>query len=154
MARAYLHAAPVLGKPEIGEPPLQTLSRLFEQRFDVKKGLRPCRDGGRTSVYMGYCRITFSLVKRCLRRLARQGSPRFLQNAETLAEVSRQLLQDPVNGGFFDHPRISDHIGSSEGTHETGDGKLSSRDVVSESFSCHREASSIAQLPRRHCNPW
>ena len=110
MARAYLHAAPVLGKPELGEPALQALIKLFEQRFDVKRGFAHAETEGDLSLY-GVLSDHILFGQALLEAFSATGQPRFLQYAETLAEISRQLLQDPVNGGFFDHPRISTTLG-------------------------------------------
>jgi uncharacterized protein YyaL (SSP411 family) len=110
MAWAYLHASSVLGKPEIGEMALQTLSRLFEKRFDVKRGLAHVETEGILSVY-GLLSDHTLFGQALLEAFSATGQSRFLQNAEVLAEVSQQLLRDPVNGGFFDHPPMSDTLG-------------------------------------------
>jgi hypothetical protein len=110
MARSYLHAAPVLGKPEIEKLALHTLTRLFEQRFDVKRGLAHAEKEGVLSLY-GVLSDHIFFGQALLEAFSTTGQSRFLQNAEALAEVSRQLLQDSVNGGFFDHPRAAATLG-------------------------------------------
>ena len=110
MAWAYLHASPVLGKPEIRERALQTLSHLFEKRFDVKRGLAHVEPEGVLSLY-GFLSDHILFGQALLEAFSATGQPRFLQHAETLAEVSQKLLQDPAKGGFFDHPGISDTLG-------------------------------------------
>jgi uncharacterized protein YyaL (SSP411 family) len=110
MAWAYLHASPVLGKPEIREMALQALNRLFEKRFDVKRGLAHVETEGVHSLY-GLLSDHILFGQALVEAFSSTGQSRFLQNAEALAEVSQQLLQDPVHGGFFDHPRMSDTLG-------------------------------------------
>lgn len=110
MAGAYLHASPVLGKPEIREMALQTLSQLFERRFDVKRGLAHVEMEGVLSLY-GLLPDHIFFGQALLEAFNATGQSRFLQNAEALAEVSRQLLEDSVKGGFFDHPGMPDKLG-------------------------------------------
>jgi uncharacterized protein len=110
MASAYLHASPVLEKPEIREAALQALNRLFEKRFDAKRGLAHGKMEGVHSLY-GLLSDHILFGQALVEAFSATGQPQFLQSAEALAEVSRQLLQDPVHGGFFDHPRMSDILG-------------------------------------------
>jgi uncharacterized protein YyaL (SSP411 family) len=110
MAWVYLHASPVLAKPEMQEKALQTINRLFEKRFDVKRGLAHGGTEGAFSLY-GLLSDHILLGRALLEAFSTTGQSRFLQNAEALAEVSQQLLHDPVNGGFFDHPRLSEKLG-------------------------------------------
>ncbi len=110
MAWAYLYASPVLGKPEIRETALQALNRLFEKRFDVKRGLAHVETEGVHNLY-GLLSDHILFGQALVEAFSSTGQSRFLQNAEALAEVSQQLLQDPVHGGFFDHPRMSDTLG-------------------------------------------
>ncbi|PJA80086.1 MAG: hypothetical protein CO149_01345, partial [Nitrospirae bacterium CG_4_9_14_3_um_filter_51_5] len=110
MAWAYLHASPVLGKPEIRETALQVLNRLFEKRFDVKRGLAHVETEGVHRLY-GLLSDHILFGQALLEAYSVTGQSRFLQNAEALAEAGQQLLQDSVHGGFFDHPRLSDTLG-------------------------------------------
>jgi uncharacterized protein len=110
MAWAYLHASRVLEKPEIRETALQALSQLFAKRFDAKSGLAHVETEGVHSLY-GLLSDHVLFGQALLEAFSTTGQSRFLQNAEALAEVSQQLLQDPVHGGFFDHPRMSDTLG-------------------------------------------
>ena len=110
MAWAYLHAFPVLGKTEIRDIALQALTQLFEKRFDVKRGLAHVEVEGELGLY-GLLSDHILFGQALLEAFSATGQPRFLQNAEVLAEVNQQLLQDSVNGGFFDHPGTSDSLG-------------------------------------------
>jgi hypothetical protein len=110
MAWAYLYASPVLEMPEIRETALQALNRLFEKRFDVKRGLSHVETEGVHSLY-GLLSDHILFGQALVEAFSATGQSRFLQNAEALAEVSQQLLQDPVHGGFFDHPRMSGTLG-------------------------------------------
>jgi uncharacterized protein YyaL (SSP411 family) len=89
---------------------LQILSRLFEQRFDVNKGLAHVETEGLLTFY-GFLSDHILFGQTLLEAFTATGQSRFLQNAEALAEVSQQLLQDHVNGGFFDHPQMSGQLG-------------------------------------------
>jgi hypothetical protein len=110
MAWAYLYASPVLEMPEIRETALQALNRLFEKRFDMKRGLSHVETEGVHSLY-GLLSDHILFGQALVEAFSATGQSRFLQNAEALAEVSQQLLQDPVHGGFFDHPRMSGTLG-------------------------------------------
>ena len=110
MAWAYLSASPVLEKPEIRERALQTLSQLFENRFDLKRGLAHVEVEGEVGPY-GLLSDHILFGQALLEAFSATGKSRFLQHAEVLAEVSQQLLHDPVKGGFFDHPGMSDKLG-------------------------------------------
>jgi len=110
MVWAYLYGYPVLGKPEIRETALQALNLLFEKRFDVKRGLAHVETEGVHSMY-GLLSDHILFGQALVEAFSATGQSRFLQNAEALAEVSQQLLQDPVHGGFFDHPLMSDTLG-------------------------------------------
>lgn len=110
MAWTYLQASPVLGKPEIQETALQALSRLFAKRFDAKRGLAHVETEGVPSLY-GILSDHILFGQALLEAFSATGQSRFLQNAEALAKASQQLLKDPVHGGFFDHPRMSDTLG-------------------------------------------
>lgn len=110
MAWAYLHASLVLEKGEIGDMALQMLSRLFEKRFDLDKGLAHVESGVVPSLY-GLLSDHVLFGQALLEAFKVTGQSQFLQNAEALAEVSRRLLHDSVNGGFFDHPQMSGKLG-------------------------------------------
>jgi len=110
MAGAYLHASVVLEKPEIQNMALRIVSRLFEQRFDVNKGLAHVETEGLLTFY-GFLSDHILFGQTLLEAFHLTGQSQFLQNAEALAEVSRQLLQDSANGGFFDHPQMSGQLG-------------------------------------------
>ncbi|MBA3612797.1 MAG: thioredoxin domain-containing protein [Nitrospirales bacterium] len=110
MAWAYLHASLVLEKVEIGNMALQILSRLFEKRFDLEKGLAHVETRGVPSLY-GLLSDHVLFGQALLEAFRVTGRSQFLQNAEALAEVSRRLLHDSVNGGFFDHPQTSGKLG-------------------------------------------
>ncbi|MCA9423220.1 MAG: thioredoxin domain-containing protein [Nitrospira sp.] len=110
MASAYLHASLVLGKDRLGDMALQILNRLFEQRFDVEKGLAHAEVEGVPSFY-GLLQDQIFFGQALLEAFSVTGQQRFLENAEALAEVSQRLLQDSVNGGFYDHPQISGKLG-------------------------------------------
>jgi len=110
IAWAYLYASPVLEKPEIREKALQTLSQLFEKRFDVKRGLAHVEVKGELSLY-GLLSDHILFGQALLEAFSATGRSQFLQNAEALAEVSQKLLQDPAKGGFFDHPHMSGKLG-------------------------------------------
>jgi len=83
---------------------------LFEQRFDADKGLAHVETEGVPSFY-GLLSDHMLFGQALLDAFTVTGQSQFLQDAEVLAEVSRQLLQDSVNGGFFDHPSMSDKLG-------------------------------------------
>lgn len=110
MAWAYLHASLVLEKPERQNMALRILSRLFEQRFDVNKGLAHGETGDGPSLY-GLLSDHILFGQALLEAFRVTGRSQFLQNAEALAEVSRRLLQDSANGGFFDHPQMLGKFG-------------------------------------------
>ena len=110
MASAYLHASSVLEKPEMQDMALQVLSRLFEQRFDVDTGLAHVETEGRPTFY-GFLSDHMLFGQALLEAFHLTGESRFLQNAEALAEVSQRVLQDSVNGGFFDHPQTAGKFG-------------------------------------------
>jgi uncharacterized protein len=110
MAWAYLHASLVLEKVEIGDLALQMLSRLFEKRFDVDKGLAHGETGDGPSLY-GLLSDHILFGQALLEAFRVTGQSQFLQHAEVLAEVSQRLLQDSANGGFFDHPQMPGKFG-------------------------------------------
>lgn len=110
MARAYLLASPVLEKPEIREMALQVLNQLIATRFDLERGLAHMEKEGEFSVY-GLLSDHILFGQALLEAFSATGQMRFLQKAEALADANQQLLQDSVNGGFFDHPRMSDKLG-------------------------------------------
>lgn len=110
MAWAYLHASVVLEQVEIGDLALQMLSRLFEKRFDEKKGLAHGETGDGLNLY-GLLSDHILFGQALLEAFRVTGQSQFLQNAEALAEVSRRILQDSANGGFFDHPQMPGKFG-------------------------------------------
>lgn len=110
MAWAYLHASLVLEKGAIGDLALQMLNRMFEERFDVDKGLVHGETGDEPSLYGLLSDHTF-FGQALLEAFRVTGQYQFLQNAEALAEVSQRLLQDSANGGFFDHPQMPGQLG-------------------------------------------
>ncbi|MDT3777950.1 DUF255 domain-containing protein [Nitrospira sp. MA-1] len=110
MAWAYLHASLVLEKFEIGNMALQMLSRLYEKRFDMEKGLAHVETGGVPSLY-GLLSDHVLFGQALLEAFKVTGQSQYLQKAEALADVSRRLLHDSENGGFFDHPQTSGKLG-------------------------------------------
>ncbi|MDR4461366.1 MAG: DUF255 domain-containing protein [Nitrospirales bacterium] len=110
MAWAYLHASLVLEKVEIGNLALQMLSRLFEERFDLKKGLAHGQTGEGAGL-SGLLSDHILFGQALLEAYRVTGRPQFLKNAEALAEVSQRLLQDSADGGFYDHPQLPGKLG-------------------------------------------
>jgi uncharacterized protein len=110
MAGAYLHAYPVLEKPEIREKALEALNQLLESRFDVKRGLAHAEIKSQFAVY-GLLSDHILFGQALLEAFSATGQSHFLERAEALADVNLQLLEDSVNGGFFDHPGISNGLG-------------------------------------------
>jgi uncharacterized protein YyaL (SSP411 family) len=110
MAGTYLYSSSVLGKPEMRELAVQVLSQLFEERFDPKRGLAHVESESGLNVY-GVLSSHILLGQALVEAFSATGRPQFLQYAEAIAEVSQQLLHDSVNGGFFDHPNMSDTLG-------------------------------------------
>jgi uncharacterized protein len=110
MAGAYLHASPILEQPEIQDRALQTLSQLFASRFDTERGLAHVEKEGVSPLY-GLLSDHILYGHALLEAFNSTGQFSLLQRAEVLAEVTRQLLQDPVNRGFFDRPQMSDTLG-------------------------------------------
>ena len=110
MARAYLHASPVLEKPEIEEIALRTLTRMFDERFDAKRGLA---HGETESVLELYAVLSDHIYfgQALLEAFSTTGQSRFLQYAEALAAVTSEIMQDTEHGGFFDHPPRADKLG-------------------------------------------
>lgn len=110
MAWAYLHASVVLEQVEIGDSALQILSRLFQKRFDVNKGLAHGAPGDGPNLY-GLLSDHIFFGQALLEAFRVTGRYQFLQNAEALAQVTQRLLHDSANGGFFDHPQIPGTFG-------------------------------------------
>ncbi|GJL58711.1 MAG: thioredoxin domain-containing protein [Nitrospirales bacterium] len=110
MAWAYLHASVVLDNVEIGERALQILSRLFDQRFDVDKGLAHGGAGNEPNL-SGLLSDHIFFGQALLEAYRVTGKSQFLQKSEILAEVSQRLLHDSANGGFFDHPQMPGTLG-------------------------------------------
>ena len=110
MAWAYLHASQILGNSELQEKALNVLTRMMTERFDTKKGVAHGMIQGSFVLYgelSDHVRLGQALVQAF--RVTK--NPRFLQNAEAIAQTSQELLQDRKGGGFFDRPSLSDHFG-------------------------------------------
>jgi len=110
MAWAYLHAASVLGKTELKTRALHVLQQIMRERFDKEKGLiHETGDDSFTlhGLLSDHVRVGLALVE----AFRATDDSTYLQQAETLAQVSQQLLEDTKSGGFFDVPHSSDNFG-------------------------------------------
>jgi uncharacterized protein YyaL (SSP411 family) len=109
MAWAYLHAAQVLGKPELKERATNVLQRIVDERFDKEKGLAhgAIDSLGLYGMLSDHIRLGLALVE----AFRTTGDFRFLQQAEALVRTNHGLLEDVNGGGFFDRPPSSDSLG-------------------------------------------
>ncbi len=109
MAWAYLHAAQVLGKPELKERATNVLKRIVDERFDKGRGLaHGAIDSLRLyGMLSDHIRLGLALVE----AFRTTGDSRFLQQAEALVRTNHELLEDVNGGGFFDLPPSSDSLG-------------------------------------------
>jgi len=110
MAWAYLHAAQVLEKAELKKRALHVLQQIMKERFDKKKGLtHETGDDSFTlhGLLSDHVRVGLALVE----GFRTTDDFTYLQQAETLAQVSQRLLEDNKGGGFFDLPHSSENFG-------------------------------------------
>jgi len=110
MAWAYLHAAQVLGMPELSKRATHVLKRIVTERFDQEKGV--VHGAGDASVNLqgmlsDQIRLGVALVE-AFRATERSW---FLDQAETLVGTTQKLLEDAKGGGFFDRPSSSNDFG-------------------------------------------
>jgi len=110
MAWAYLHAAQVLGMPELRKRAIHVLKRIVTERFDQEKGV--VHGAGDASVNLqgmlsDQIRLGLALVG-AFRTTERSW---FLDQAEALVGTTQKLLEDAKGGGFFDRPSSSNDVG-------------------------------------------
>ena len=110
MAWAYIHAAQVLGKPELQERAITVLQRIVAERFDAEKGL--AHGTGHDSLQLhGMLSDHIRLGRALLEAFRATGDLQFLQKVEALAQTTESLLGDAKSSGFFDLPPSSDSLG-------------------------------------------
>jgi len=110
MAWAYLHAAQVLGKPELQDKALNVLKRIVEERFDKKMGVAHGNIKGAfrlKGMLSDHIRLGLALVE----AFRTTGDFTLLQQAEALVQTNHELLEDAIGGGFFDRSPSSDNLG-------------------------------------------
>ena len=110
MAWAYLHAAQVLGRPELKERATTVLQRIVAERFDEKYGLAH-GTGPDSFTLHGMLSDHIRLGRALSEAFRATGDLQFLQNVEALAQNTESLLGDAKGGGFFDRPHSSDSLG-------------------------------------------
>ncbi len=110
MARAYLQASLVFGKPEWRDRALKVLKGIVVEHFDLKKGLSHRMNPGSLilrGMLADHIRLGLALVE----AFQVTEDVQWLKDAKVLALVNQELLQDQRDGGFFDHVPSSDKLG-------------------------------------------
>lgn len=106
MIIAYLRASHVLGNERFRAVALNTLNRLYDERYKAGLGMAHVVADGSPREF-GFLADQVWFAKALIEALYASGDHMYLNRAESVATDCVQQLEDPRAGGFFDRPKRS-----------------------------------------------
>jgi uncharacterized protein len=110
MAEALVTAAWVLGRTDLQATGLEVIRRLADERWNAGNGILHSLEAGEVSVF-GLLSDHIQLGKALTLAYQYTHEKEFFLRAKELADNTRDLLEDPTSGGFFDRPLEGSTLG-------------------------------------------
>lgn len=106
MAKSYLKASQVLDRPELRDFALKTLNRLFDERYQLGKGMAHVMQQSRPQAF-GLLDDQVWYVDALLEAYIMTGQFIYRDRAIQIVREMVEQLEDRQGGGFFDRPKNS-----------------------------------------------
>ncbi len=110
MIKSSLRVSQVLGNTQAREFALNTLRRLYKERYQPGRGLAHLLHGGHAREF-GLLADQVFFADALLEAFVTTGSSQYLQQAQTVMEDVIRLFEDSQGGGYFDRTPSSSSLG-------------------------------------------
>ena len=110
MSKAALRVSQVMGNTQAREFALDTLKRLYKERYQPGRGLAHLLHNGHAREF-GLLADQVFFADALLEAFLTTGSSHYLKQAQTVIEDAIRLLEDSQGGGYFDRTPSSSSLG-------------------------------------------